>query len=105
MPRYFLEAPARAVRLGGQEIGDGADELLALLQHDHVTALRQHDQARPLNQTMELFPVGGRDQAIGFAPEEEGGRLNAMDALCEAAVRNGPEEFSILGKSECQIPY
>src|SRR6266536_1427084 len=42
----------------------------------------------------ELFRVDGWGNPILRAPDEQGGRLHAVDALLEALVRDGPDELA-----------
>ncbi len=48
----------------------------------------------PRDLPRELLGVDGWGDPILGAPDEQGGRLHAVDALLEALVRNGPDELA-----------
>src|SRR5438132_8591854 len=82
-----------SARLGAQEAADQLRHHGRLLEMRGVAGVldRLHAGARDL--AHEVLGVDGRHQAILGAPDQKRGRLHAMDALLEALVGNGPDEF------------
>src|SRR5215470_5428204 len=92
-PSGAREGGARS-RLRAQEAADGLRHGGGLLQVRGVSRLlhRLHRGLRDVPR--ELLRVHRRHDAVLGAPDEERGRLHAVDALLEPFVGNGPDEFA-----------
>src|SRR3954454_9153371 len=75
-----------------EEGGDSAVGRLHLLDLRDVAGFRDELDAAVGDAGGELLRVHRRDQRVVLAPHDEGGRGDAVQALVQAAVRDGPTQ-------------
>ena len=93
----MLDVRRDAKSLSAEKFTNQSHNILCPLEMRQVPGAIEQRHARVRNAPGELIGVDRRDDAVGFAPDDQGRHADAVDVLLQAFVGNGPDEFAGAG--------
>src|ERR1700722_3378022 len=80
-----------------EKFPDQTRHAVRLLEMRHMPGAVQHRDTRMRHAPCELVGISRRDDAVGFAPDDQGRRGDTVDVFFQTFVGKWPDEFAGAG--------